>query len=207
MVGPNYSSINIDITNKCALRCSRCARLSSPWFLKNTKEISIDNFAKITKVVSHVNFCGQTSDPIYHRDFEGILEQCVGKHVNIHTAGHGRSNDWWDNITEVALYTKSVRFIFALDGLPKDSHKYRVGQDGERVWEVMKRVNRAFKQFKHATVEWQYIVFNYNENDVEEAKEMALAEGIRFLMVKSNRWNGPNDPLMPNNPNMYHYNG
>ena len=31
-----------------------------------------------------------------------------------------------------------VVWYFALDGLPEESHKYRINQDGRQVWEVMK---------------------------------------------------------------------
>ena len=44
---------------------------------------------------------------------------------------------------------------------------------------------------------WQYIVFNYNENDIETCKQMAQNIGVDFYVVKSSRWNGEDDPLMP----------
>ena len=46
---------------------------------------------------------------------------------------------------------------------------------------------------------WQYIVFRYNENDIEEAKNMALDNGMTFELNSSSRWD-ENDPLKPTNP-------
>lgn len=195
------NSINVDITHRCSLKCPRCARVTSPWMIKQNKEISVENFAKITEYFKQITFCGQYSDPIYHREFHQILELCVGKYVNIHTAGHGFKTDWWEEAFDISRYTKHTRWIFALDGLPKDSHKYRVGQDGERVWEIMQLGSKLGMD-----VEWQYIAFRYNENDIEEAERMANDSGIKFTLMKSNRWFSSDDELMPTNPNLYHWN-
>jgi hypothetical protein len=48
---------------------------------------------------------------------------------------------------------------------------------------------------------WQYIVFAYNENNIEEAKKIATSHGIKFMIVTSSRWKKDTfDPLMPTNP-------
>ena len=44
---------------------------------------------------------------------------------------------------------------------------------------------------------WQYIVFSYNEDNIEEAKKMARRAGVTFLLLQSSRWNSENDPLRP----------
>ena len=49
---------------------------------------------------------------------------------------------------------------------------------------------------------WQYIVFSYNEKDIEIAKEIALKENIIFKLVMSNRF-AENDSLKPINSDLY----
>ena len=44
---------------------------------------------------------------------------------------------------------------------------------------------------------WQYIVFNFNEHQVNEAIQLSEQLGIKFETIKSARWSGPDDPLMP----------
>lgn len=202
-----HSYINIDITDKCPLKCPLCARQSSAWFLKQSKEISVEDFKKISSHFQKLVFCGQLSDPIYHSDFEGILEQCTNNDVSIHTAGQGKSRAWWDNILDVSMFnTRSSRWVFGLDGLPKDSHKYRINQNGEKVWETMKFAAEKFKHTNKHQVVWQYIVFKYNENDIEEAKQMALDHGITFELLFSNRWNEYNTEYIPTNPEYFSLN-
>ena len=46
---------------------------------------------------------------------------------------------------------------------------------------------------------WQYIVFSYNENHVEQAKKLAKENDIPFMRVLSSRWEGDDDPYKPKN--------
>lgn len=203
----NHREINVDITDKCPLKCPRCPRSTNPEFLSTSREVSVKDFKKIADHFEHISFCGQLSEPIYHSDFEGILEQCSNNHITVHTSGQGKSLAWWENIIEISLFNvKRSHWIFALDGLPEDSHKYRIGQNGPKVWETMKMVAQKFKGIKNHEITWQYIVFKYNENDIEEARQMAEEHGIRFELMFSNRWFSEDDEYMPTNPDYYNYN-
>ena len=62
----------------------------------------------------------------------------------------------------------NAKWRFSIDGLPKDSHKYRINQDGEKLFRVMKKCARIMKNKPL----WQYIVFNYNENDIETNEQI-----------------------------------
>ena len=65
----NRRGLNIDITHRCSLRCPRCQRSTS--FIDHGikvpgEDISIENFSKAIKHFTHINFCGQISDPVHH---------------------------------------------------------------------------------------------------------------------------------------------
>ena len=96
----------------------------------------------------------------------------------------------------LSIFVEIIK-IFALDGLPKDSHIYRVGQDGEAVWERMKQFNS-----NGINVIWQYIVFKYNEADMEAAKKLAKDNNINIDFKASNRWED-DDELKPLSPQHY----
>ncbi len=53
------------------------------------------------------------------------------------------------------------------------------------------------KKHLHMTPSWQFIIFSYNEHNVEKAKQMAFDNGLGFIEVQSSRWLGQDDPLMP----------
>ena len=39
--------------------------------------------------------------------------------------------------------------------------------------------------------------FKYNENDIEEATQLARDNNIKFMLLESSRWLGEDDPLRP----------
>ena len=51
-------------------------------------------------------------------------------------------------------------------------------------------------------VKWQYLIFSYNENNIEEARQLAKDNNLILELQKSSRfWEG--DPLMPKNKEYY----
>ena len=42
--------------------------------IKDLKEMSLEDYEKIIEVFSHVDFCGQIGDPIFHTQFHKLLE-------------------------------------------------------------------------------------------------------------------------------------
>ena len=49
---------------------------------------------------------------------------------------------------------------------------------------------------------WQYIVFKYNENYIEQATELANKHNIILELNYSGRWNLWDDPYEPKNSNL-----
>ena len=82
--------------------------------------------------------------------------------------------------------------------MPKDSHIYRKNQDGEKLFDMMLLSKKILKNKPI----WQYIVFSYNEKDIESAKEIAAKENIIFKLVMSKRFS-INDSLKPINSALY----
>lgn len=193
---PRYRELgcNIDITDKCVLACTKCMRQHWPGLHKRGSDLLPEDFRKIVKFFNKISWCGQMGDPIYHRNMHALLDVAIEEQANlsIATNGFGKKDKWWDISYEKAAQIKEHRWIFGVDGLPKDSHKYRINQDGEDVFRQMVRGVKAGNK-----ICWQYIVFSYNENDIDEARKMADDNGIVFLLLESSRWYSKDDPLRP----------
>jgi len=176
-----YNDINLDITHRCVLQCSRCLRQQHPGMHKRGHDISISSFEKISKHFHNINFCGQMGDCIYHPKFLTLLNVAYNNNVKVkcHTNGHGKGIEWWKR----AFKYDNIEWIFALDGLPKDSHLYRVNQDGEAVFKIMK-----YGASLNKNITWSYIVFKYNEDNIEECKQLAKDNNMKFNLVMSSRW-------------------
>lgn len=179
-------SLNLDITNRCPLECPGCARQND---FRNMNEsvpgydLSIEEFEKITDYFKNISFCGQYSDPIHHPNFIDFLEICNRKDIKteIHTASSYKSKEWF--IKAFETYPQAS-WIFGIDGLPEESHKYRINQDGIKLYNIM----LESKKYLENPPIWQYIIFSYNEKNIDLAMEMAAKNEIYFMILNSARW-------------------
>ena len=187
--------INIDISNRCPLECMRCQRQTN-FTLEGRKvygrDATMDEIRKLSDYFSSFNFCGQLSDPVHHPKFIEILDYLYKKdiQVTVHNASSQKSMKWYIKAFQAHPRAK---WIFAIDGLPEESNMYRINQDGEKLYRVMLEAKKHLKQ----TPSWQFIVFSYNEHNLEKAKKMAVDEGLMFIVLHSSRWMGEDDPLRP----------
>lgn len=203
--GINFTSINLDISNKCALACPKCDREIMKEALSPVSELSLENFEKIAKFFPNIDLCGQVSDPLYHSDLPGIIDICIkyGTNLSIHTGGHGRTDEWWENVFKKSLELRKCHWIFALDGLPENAHLHKINQNGVKVFERMKMGSSIIGKTKTHRVLWRYIIFKFNENNIEEAQDLSEKYNFEFQLIKSNKWDDINDPLLPTDPKNY----
>jgi MoaA/NifB/PqqE/SkfB family radical SAM enzyme len=187
-------NINLDITHRCLLQCPRCMRQFKPGLHKRGHDISVEDYTKICKSWHTVLLCGQMGDPIYHPKLHDLFDVNIeqNNYLQISTNGHGKKDAWWDKSFTKTRAMQGNAWIFGLDGLPKDSHVHRINQNGEAVFEKMVEGARQGNN-----IQWQYIVFKYNENNIEEARQMARDNNIKFVLLESSRWLGEDDPLRP----------
>ena len=191
--------INFEPGITCRLKCAGCyMRADGMSKTKNPEDhismgwdrrynIPLEKYKIIFEVFNTFEFCGNLSDPIYHPDFVETLKHLQGKNLEIifRTNGSGKSREWWTEVFELCR-TENWRWTFALDGLPKDSHKYRINQDGEQVFEMMKLGAEL-----GIDIQWQWIVFNYNQYDIDQGMLMADRYHIKFEYYHSTRWDRP----------------
>jgi len=196
--GGRYSNINLDISHRCTLLCSGCMRQRT-YHDKPVPghDMTIEEFDKITDFFPNITCCGQRSDPVMNNNLPQFITiaNTKGVHLQINTAVSHRPERWF---RECFDRFGEGRWIFCIDGLPKDSGKYRINQNGKKMYKMM-----ALASSMGIECGWQYIVFRYNENDIEEATQMAKDINVRLQIQISNRFRD-NDPLRPVNPQ---YNG
>ena len=184
-----WGSPNIDSSHRCILRCPQCLRQKKEGQprIKRAFDLPIEDFQKIINYFEHcITFCGQLSDPIYHPDFLTFLKMLdgTGRGVRIATCGQSVKNRhttaWWEEAFTYGMNENA--WYFGVDGIDKKSELYRIGSDFDQVWETM-RLGKSMG----APIVWQYIIFGYNEHEIERAKEMAEEEGFTLLLIKTNR--------------------
>lgn len=187
--------LNIDLSHRCPLECPHCARQRD--FREKGKQIpgedlSHEDFLKVIEFTTSIHFCGQLSDPIHHPNFIEFLTVCYEKNIDtsIATASSFKPKEWF---IEAFKSNPNAKWFFGIDGLPKDSYKYRKNQNGEKLFDIM-TVSTTY--LKHKPF-WQYILFRYNENDVDIALKLAKDNNINFLLINSARYRNADDVLIP----------
>ena len=190
------TDVLIDLSHRCPLECSRCQR--QMWFSGNVwgNDLPMRSLKMLINKFKHLSFGGQLSDPIHYPKFIEVLKLCNDKNksVRVQTASSFKPISWYKKAFEAY---PQANWQFGLDGLPEESHKYRVNQDGKKIFQVMLEAKNILTK---API-WQYIVFKYNETHQRQAKRMAKENGLRFVIMKSSRWLSKNDPLLPSKKN------
>ena len=188
---------NIDASHRCIFRCPQCIRqkISSQEQIKRSFDLEEHNFKKILDYYDYgITFCGQISDPIYHPKFLNLLKMCDENKtkVRIATVGSGKSDAWWDEA--YSYNVGSSAWFFGVDGIDKKSELYRIGSNFDDVWKRM----RQGRDLGHVIV-WQYIIFGYNEHEIDRAIEIAKEEDFAIVLINTNRGFNPNRALLRKN--------
>ena len=186
----NIKEIQLEITTYCNAGCPQCPRninggSINPYLpLEHLPRDSIDRALDkdLCKRLNQVFFCGSYGDPIMHPEFLEIVQDLRNKNpelwIYIHTNGGVRKPDWWSKLAKVI--NGYGKIDFGIDGLENTNHLYRRGVHFNRVIEnATAFINSGGK------AQWNYIVFEHNENDIDEAKALAKRLGFEDILVRS----------------------
>lgn len=187
-------AVNVDTSYRCVFKCGQCQRqrINGGDMIKQGKDISEESMQKLVDFYWSINFCGQISDPIYHPRFLKLLQICEGRKLRISTVGSGKKQSFWD---EAFSYNKGkTAWVFGVDGIDKSSEIHRVGSNFEDTWSQMKKG----VSLGHIII-WQYIVFDYNENDMDTAIQMAKDNNFVMMFLHTGRTWDPNVMKFPLN--------
>lgn len=186
---PNLiNTVHIEPTSRCNLLCPQCSRVHGDSLnpdmplsdlLWETIEPSFTS--EFCKSLDHVYFCGNYGDPLASNHFLTILENLhrLGvRKMSIFTNGSLRDPEYFRNL--VKLLGPQGKIVFAIDGLEDTNHIYRRGV----IWS---KVESNLKSFLAAggNVRWDYLIFEHNAHQVEEARELAGSLGVAEFRAKS----------------------
>jgi len=192
--------IQIELTNYCNAACPQCDRyeqyvdwkngrindlgLNDAWFtLKDIKKMLKNH--KWDKL-EMVHMCGNVDEPTVNPQMLEISKYIATNikcRVAISTNGGTRDEEFWTNLGKLSKETKNILVVFGVDGLEDTNHIYRVHVD----WKKLQRNWRAYIN-AGGYAEWQFIVFDHNKHQIEDAKKMSIEEGFyNFKIVQSGR--------------------
>jgi MoaA/NifB/PqqE/SkfB family radical SAM enzyme len=152
----------------------------------------LQNFLDIDLRGLEIRLNGTYGDPIYHSDFLNLIHwiKQQGARILLVTNGSYKTKEWWETL--VGMLDSNDSITFSIDGIPENFTNYRVNAD----WDSIKIGIRESVKGSVQTL-WKYIPFSFNENNIEQARQLSIELGVdKFEIHPSDRWD-ENDNLKP----------
>lgn len=195
----DFSDLHVGLTNRCRLLCGECARTTlGGRYIQSMFDLDVDYFKKFLLECNpnKILFCGNWGDPIYSKDFVGLVRAIKTQNTNcqleIQTNGSGKSIDFWTKLA-TELSDNDI-LIFSIDGSPENYNKYRVNSEWEDVELAVKTVIETKNKLgKKTSIEWKHLVFSFNEDTIDIAYDKSIELGfdkffLQQSMVNTEKW-------------------
>ena len=176
----DIETIQLDHTSRCNLACPQCARTGKTLLTRDLTledyEIILEPFERNKIELFH---CGNYGDVIASPTFEETLEYSLDRvrKILISTNGSARKESWWKNLAQIGK--DKLKVVFSIDGLKDTNHLYRVGSNYDKIMSNAKAFIDA-----GGKANWQFIIFEHNQHQVEEAKRLAKEYGFEDFVTK-----------------------
>jgi MoaA/NifB/PqqE/SkfB family radical SAM enzyme len=187
-------TIHLENTQNCQASCPMCDRNQNGGALNphiDLSELTLDDCKRIFEPefiaqLDTMYMCGNLGDPIVARDtleiFKYFREHNSKMWLSMNTNAGAKSVEWWQELASVFGTTGAV--IFSVDGLRDTNHIYRQGV----VWDNVERNMQAFIA-AGGRARWDFLIFEHNQHQVEEAQALADEWGCeKFIPKKTGRF-------------------
>ena len=187
-------TIHLEVTQNCQASCPMCDRNMNGKGINphiNLDELTLEDCKKIflpdfIKQLDTMYMCGNLGDPIVARDtleiFKYFRENNPKIWLSMNTNAGAKSPEWWTELAQV--FGRMGTVIFSVDGLSDTNHIYRQGV----VWNNVYRNMKAFIA-AGGRARWDFLIFEHNQHQVDEAEELAQTMGFeKFMKKKTGRF-------------------
>ena len=182
---------NIDlemaVTTHCNARCIHCPRTDKVTGKKvswlTLSHMKISTFKAIITgqdMIRHIKICGEFGDPLMNPQLKDMIDYVMTTTnitMMINTNGGLRNTSWYKKIAEA--YGKRIVIVFGIDGLDHETNwKYREGVEFDKAYNNMLTFHR-----NGGRVKWQFILFEWNVHQLEDAQKQANDLGIPMIFI------------------------
>ncbi len=187
-------SIHLEVTQNCQASCPMCDRNMNGEGINphiNLDELTLDDCKRIftpdfVKQLKTMYMCGNLGDPIVAKDtleiFKYFRQHNANMWLSMNTNAGAKNETWWRDLA--TTFGRMGAVIFSVDGLRDTNHIYRQGV----VWNNVERNMRAFIN-AGGRARWDYLIFEHNQHQVEEAEALANEWGCeKFMKKKTGRF-------------------
>ena len=181
--------LHIEPTSVCNASCPQCQR-EDPNFYNDKidrSEISLAQCKSLfsEKFISRLDkmfMCGNFGEPAAASEVLEIFKHFKTVNPNItlgmNTNGSIRTPAWWNSLAKILIGNLDY-VVFSIDGLEDTNHIYR----RDTVWK--KIIDNASAYINAGgTAHWDMLVYEHNEHQIEQAKQLAYDLGFSWFRAK-----------------------
>jgi MoaA/NifB/PqqE/SkfB family radical SAM enzyme len=182
----DITEIQIDHTSRCNLGCPQCARGKIPWNTvpsNKTIDLKLDDYKIMLEPFRENQLtlfhCGNFGDALASPTFDETYKYSLTrnpKKIIISTNGSLRSTSWW---TDFAKSSDKLSVTFAIDGLEDTNSIYRIGSNWKHLMDNVEAFINAGGKAR-----WDFIEFEHNYHQIEQAESLAKKMGFEKFNVK-----------------------
>ncbi|MDA7685561.1 hypothetical protein N8608_03250, partial [bacterium] len=182
-------NIHLEINNVCNAMCPMCYDrnfIDSNQTVRRLQnscsyQVSIEEFKSwfndeffSKHSIRKLTICGTESEPTLNRDLVKMIRYIKEKQPSslIRVSTNGSTNDehWWAQLgKDLSQFKQSVQVIVGIDGIGSNHEKYRLNTSFK---EIIHNMDSFIKE--GGTAVWQFLVFDHNQTDLVEAREVAV---------------------------------
>jgi MoaA/NifB/PqqE/SkfB family radical SAM enzyme len=190
----DIKAIHLEVTQNCQANCPMCDRNMNGKGINphiNLDELSLEDCKKIftpsfIAQLDTMYMCGNLGDPIVAKDtleiFKYFRLHNEKMWLSMNTNAGAKNEEWWRDLATCLGRMGAV--IFSVDGLSDTNHIYRQGV----VWSNVERNMKAFIA-AGGRARWDFLIFEHNQHQVEEAEALAAEWGCeKFMKKKTGRF-------------------
>ena len=187
MSSGNLVAIDFEIASTCNAVCPVCIRRNHGQLAEFTQQYrTAEEVQRIlcdtVQQLEHIQFCGNYGDPMTNPEILDICEwiRSENEHVSMRISTNG-------GIGNPKHYKRlgqlGVHIIWGIDGASKEINElHRVRVDYNK---VMRNMDEYISDIKDGTYhEWQYIVWQENAHELEDAVKVAYEKGIKVFYIR-----------------------
>jgi MoaA/NifB/PqqE/SkfB family radical SAM enzyme len=177
----------IEATSICNLKCPLCpvpSHMHRPGqhMGMHTYRDVIDDIAGYAKKIDLWNF----GEPFLNPAIFDMIHYAEERDVRVRVSTNSTFLE--DEHIKKIFWSNLSSIIVCLDGASKETHeRYRIGSDFDRVVDGIRRLGQAKRALgrKLPFIRLQFLVFSYNEHEIEHIIEMATEMQVDQLALKN----------------------
>jgi len=198
-------AISIEPTTSCNLRCPQCPsglrQFTRPIGMLNL-DVLENLLSEIKKHVFSINFYFQ-GEPYLNPAFTDMIS--LANKRGLYTITSTNAHYLNENNCEATIKSGLDELVVSLDGVTQEVYEqYRIGGNLNKTIEGIKRMVDCKRKLKSKTpfIFLQFVVFQFNEHQVEDVKKLGRALGVDKVKIKTAQLYDfrEADQLVPQNP-------